>query len=101
LPGDDAGVSARRISDSPPGSAMKLRFAILAVFLGLCALPAFSQGCVMCYSSAAGSSKEGQNAISRAVLVLLLPPVAFMRLGAGMVVRYSKKRDEEQESDGS
>ena len=75
---------------------MKLRLAILAVFLMLGALPAFSQGCVMCYSSAAGSSKEGQNAISRAVLVLLLPPVAFMTLGAGMVVRYSKKRDEEQ-----
>jgi uncharacterized membrane protein len=75
---------------------MKLRIATLAIFLMLWALPAFSQGCVMCYSSAAGSSKEGQNAISRAVLVLLLPPVAFMTLGAGMVVRYSKKRDNEQ-----
>jgi len=75
---------------------MKLRTATLAIFLMLWALPAFSQGCVMCYSSAAGSSKEGQNAISRAVLVLLLPPVAFMTLGAGMVVRYSKKRDKEQ-----
>jgi uncharacterized membrane protein len=75
---------------------MKLRIATLAIFLMLWALPAFSQGCVMCYSSAAGSSKEGQNAISRAVLVLLLPPIAFMTLGAGMVVRYSKKRDNEQ-----
>ena len=75
---------------------MKLRIATLAVFLMLWALPAFSQGCVMCYSSAAGSSKEGQNTISRAVLVLLLPPVAFMTLGTGMVVRYSKKRDKEQ-----
>jgi uncharacterized membrane protein len=75
---------------------MKLRIATLAIFLMLWALPAFSQGCVMCYSSAAGSSKEGQKAISRAVLVLLLPPVAFMTLGAGMVVRYSKKRDNEQ-----
>ena len=43
-------------------------------------------------------SKEGQNAISRGVLVLLLPPVAFMTLGAGMAVRYSKKRDKEQSS---
>ena len=49
----------------------------------------------MCYSTAKGTTKEGQNAISRGVLVLLLPPVAFMTLGAGMAIRYSKKRDEE------
>ena len=75
---------------------MKLRLCTLAVFLLLWAAPAFSQGCAMCYSSAKGTSKEGQKAISRGVLVLLLPPLAFMTLGAGMAVRYSKKRDEEQ-----
>ena len=75
---------------------MKLRLTTLAVFLLLWAAPAFSQGCAMCYSNAKGTSKEGQNAISRGVLVLLLPPVAFMTLGAGMALRYSKKRDEEQ-----
>ena len=77
---------------------MKLRFATLAVFLLLWVTPAFSQGCAMCYSNAKGTSKEGQNAISRGVLVLLLPPVAFMTLGAGMAVRYSKKRDRERQS---
>jgi hypothetical protein len=75
---------------------VKLRLASFAVFLLFWAAPAFSQGCAMCYSSAKGTSKEGQNAISRGVLVLLLPPVAFMTLGAGMAVRYSRKRDEEQ-----
>jgi hypothetical protein len=76
---------------------MKLRLATLAVFLLLWAAPAFSQGCAMCYSSAKGTSKEGQNAISRGVLVLLLPPLAFMTLGAGMAVRYSKNRDKENQ----
>ncbi len=74
---------------------MKLRFCAIAVFLLLWAAPAFSQGCAMCYSSAKGTTKEGQKAISRGVLVLLIPPVAFMSLGAGMAVRYSKKRDDE------
>jgi hypothetical protein len=74
---------------------MKLRLSTIAVFVMLWAAPAFSQGCAMCYSSAKGTSKEGQNAISRGVLVLLLPPVAFMTFGAGMALRYSKKRDQE------
>ena len=76
---------------------MKLQLTTLAVFLLLWVTPTFGQGCAMCYSSAKGTSKEGQNAISRGVLVLLLPPVAFMALGAGMAVRYSKKRDQENQ----
>ena len=36
--------------------------------------PAFGQGCAMCYSSAKAVTKDGQNAISRGVLVLLIPP---------------------------
>jgi hypothetical protein len=76
---------------------MKLRLGTLAVFLLLWGGPAFGQGCAMCYSSAAASTKEGQNAISRGVLVLLLPPVGFMTLGAGLAIRYSRKRDRENQ----
>jgi hypothetical protein len=74
---------------------MKQRLATCAVLFMLWTAPAFAQGCAMCYSTAAAASKDGQRAINRAVVVLLVPPVGFMTLGIGMAVRYSKKRDEE------
>ena len=72
---------------------MKLRAAILAVFLLLWATPAFSQACSMCYSTAKATSKDGQRAISKGVVVLLLPPLGFMTLGVWAALRYGKKRD--------
>jgi hypothetical protein len=77
---------------------MKMRLASLTLLLLLWAGPAFAQGCAMCYSSAAGTPKEGQLAISKGVLVLLVPPVGFMTVGIGMAFRYGKKRDEALES---
>ena len=53
----------------------------------------------MCYSSAGGTSKEGQRAINRAVMVLLAPPVGLMTIGIGMAFRYGKKRDEQHQSE--
>jgi len=80
---------------------MKLRAslvaALLAAYLLLLAGPAFSQGCSMCYSTAKATSKEGQRAISKGVLVLLVPPVGFMTLGIALAFRYGKKRDLEQD----
>ena len=75
---------------------MKLRAAIFAVVLLLWATPAFSQACSMCYSTAKATSKEGQRAISKGVVILLLPPVGFMTLGVWAAFRYGKKRDLQQ-----
>ena len=72
---------------------MKVRFAFLVLVFFLWAAPAFSQGCAMCYSSAVAASKDGQRAISRGVIVLVLPPVGFMTLGVALAYRYGKKRD--------
>ena len=76
---------------------MRLRLATLALLVGLWTAPAFAQGCAMCYSTAAGTTKDGQKAISHGVLILLAPPVGFMTLGAGFAVRYGKKRDRAHE----
>jgi hypothetical protein len=66
-------------------------------FMGLLwTAPALGQGCAMCYSNAAGTTKDGQRAISRGILVLLVPPVGFMTIGVGLAYRYGKKRDSEQ-----
>jgi hypothetical protein len=75
---------------------MRFRAAILAAFLALWATPAFSQGCAMCYGSAAAASKDGQKAVGKGVIVLLVPPLGFMTLGVWMAFRYGRKRDLEE-----
>jgi len=78
---------------------MRLRLAILTLILLLWTAPVLAQGCAMCYSSAQATPKEGQRAINRGVIVILIPPVGFMTLGIWMAQRYARKRDLEQ--DGS
>jgi hypothetical protein len=75
---------------------MKLRAAALVAALLLSSAPAFSQACSMCYSTAKATSKDGQRAISKGVVVLLLPPLGVMTLGIALAFRYGRKRDLEQ-----
>jgi hypothetical protein len=76
---------------------MKPRVTILALSLLLWVTPASGQACSMCYSTAKATSKDGQRAISKGVVVLLLPPLGFMTLGVWAAFRYGKKRDLEQQ----
>src|SRR6266853_4196095 len=96
MPGFDDDLLPRCSSHRFAGSEMKLRGAILVAVLLLWAAPAFSQACARCYSTAKATSKDGQRAISKGVVVLLLPPLGFMTFGVWAAFRYGKKRDQEQ-----
>jgi hypothetical protein len=77
----------------------KFRLGVLLLGLALWSAPAFGQGCAMCNATAKATPKEGQRALNRAILVMLLPPVGIMVFGAGFVVRYVKRRDRDNEDD--
>jgi hypothetical protein len=76
---------------------MKKAAAISILMMGLWVMPALGQGCAMCYANASGATKDGQRAISRGVLVLLLPPLSFMSIGVGLAFRYGRRRDQERQ----
>jgi hypothetical protein len=74
---------------------VKVHAFVLFAILFVCAPPVLGQGCAMCNANARATPKEGQQALNRAVLVLLIPPVGFMLLGGVLAVRYGKRRDKD------
>jgi hypothetical protein len=74
--------------------ARKYWLAVMLLFAFWTA-PAFAQGCAMCRANAKATPKEGQLAINRAIFLMMLPPIGAVTLGTRFVVRYARRRDEE------
>ena len=75
---------------------MRSRWAKLLLLLALSSAPAFGQ-CAMCYTSAKGASNGGQQAITRGVLTLLLPPIGMMLGLVGFAFRYNRNGQRQEE----
>lgn len=63
----------------------------IALMFMLSAVPAFSQGCALCYTQAASSGSRMIQALKSGILILIVPPT----LGSvGMIFIIYKKRDQ-------
>jgi hypothetical protein len=73
--------------------------ALVAASLVLLALPAFSQGCALCYTQAASSGQKMIAALRSGILILVVPPT----LGSvGMIFLMRRKYNQVRRTeDGS
>jgi hypothetical protein len=64
---------------------------LLALFVLMFALPAFSQSCALCYTQAASSGSKMIQALRSGILILIVPPT----LGTvGLIFAVHRKRNQ-------
>jgi hypothetical protein len=66
-------------------------FGLLALGILLFPLPAFSQGCALCYTQAASSGAQVIAALKSGILILVLPPTLA---SIGMLFIVHRKRNQ-------
>jgi hypothetical protein len=69
-----------------------LRFTALGLFcMGLFVVPAFSQGCALCYTQAASSGAKMIQALKEGIVILVTPPTLA---SVGMIFVLRRKRNQ-------
>jgi hypothetical protein len=73
-----------------------LVFALVVLALVFIPLPAFSQGCALCYTQAAASGAKMIQALKNGIMILVVPPT----LGSiGMIFLLHRKRHQIRRDD--
>jgi hypothetical protein len=79
----------------PPTRLVRLAALILLCVAAL-VVPAFSQGCALCYTQAASSGAKMIQALKEGIILLVIPPT----LGSvGMIFILRRKRNQVRRSD--
>ena len=79
---------------SRPIPAATSRLALLLLLLLALSMPAWGQGCSMCYTQAASAGARMVQALRSGILVLIFPP---MGICIGLMVMSYKKRNRFQD----
>jgi hypothetical protein len=77
-------------------STMILRKASLLAVMLIVSVPAFSQGCALCYTQAASAGARIIQALKSGILILIIPPTL---MSLGVIGICYRKRNQFQESD--
>ncbi len=64
------------------------------ILLAALGLPAFGQGCAMCYTGADAAGSKSQKALDRAILVMLIPTMTFIAGFVGIAYMYRNPRED-------
>jgi hypothetical protein len=79
----------------PPTRLVRLA-ALILLCVGALVVPAFSQGCALCYTQAASSGAKMIQALKEGIILLVIPPT----LGSvGMIFILRRKRNQVRRSD--
>lgn len=76
------------------------RFAAMATVVLITAVPAFSQGCALCYTQAASSGRQMIEALRSGILILVIPPT-LGTIGVLFLLRHRRNQIRRSEANGT